>query len=150
MAEEADVAAHSGVVGGEIDPEDVGFAGGDRQEAGAGPEQAGLPRTVGAENQDDLAGLDREIDPGKGGEAAGECDGSAELDDGGHGLRHHGRGAGCRGSKRQIPGRVACPGPGTSLRSHAPLRHALRVAGPAGSARAEPAQSDVVEEAREL
>ncbi len=79
MAEEADVAAHGGVVGGEIDPEDMGFAGGDRQEAGAGPEQAGLPRTVGAEDQDDLAGLDREIDTGKGGEAAGECDGSGGI-----------------------------------------------------------------------
>jgi hypothetical protein len=30
------------------------------------------------------------------------------LDDGGHGLRHHGRGAGCGGSKRP-PGRAGAP-----------------------------------------
>ena len=88
MAEEPDVTPHGGVVGGEVDPEHAGVAGGDRQKAGAGPEQAGLARTIGTEDQDDLPGLDREIDTGKGGEAAGECDGSAELDDGGHGLRH--------------------------------------------------------------
>ena len=43
---------------------------------------------VGADHQDDLPGVERQIDTGKGGEAAGESDGSAELDDGGHGLRH--------------------------------------------------------------
>src|SRR3984957_7001894 len=105
MAQQADVATDGGVVRGEIDPEDPGLPRRDRQEARTGSEQAGLARTIGPDHQDDLPGVEREIDTGEGGEAAGESDGSAELDDGGHGLRHHGRGAGYSGSKRG-PGRL--------------------------------------------
>ena len=100
MSQEAHVASDGRVIGREVDAEHLGLARGDGQQPGTGPQQAGLPGTVGAEHHDDLSGLDREIDTGKGGEAAGESDGSAELDDGGHVLRHHGRGGGPGGSKR--------------------------------------------------
>jgi hypothetical protein len=104
MAQKTDVAAHGGMVRHQIDPEHLRRPGGDGQQAGAGPEQAGLSRPVGADHQHDLSGLDREIDTGKGGEAAGKSDGSAELDDRGHGLRPHGRGGGSSGSKRRWAG----------------------------------------------
>ena len=105
MAQEADVAAHRRVVRGQIDPEDRRLARGHRQQPSTGPQQAGLARAVGAHDHDDLALVEREIDPGEGGEAAGERDRGTEVDDRGHGLRHHGRGGGSRGSKR-------APGPG--------------------------------------
>ena len=67
---------------------------------GAGAQEAGLAGAVGADHDDDLTLVEREIDPGKGGEAAGECDRGTKVDDRGHGLPHHGRGGGYRGSKR--------------------------------------------------
>ena len=99
MPQEPDVAADGGVLGDQIDPEDGGLARGDRQKACTGPQEAGLAGAVGADHHDHLAGLEREVHPGEGGEAAGESDGGAELDDRGHGLPHHGRGGGSRGSK---------------------------------------------------
>ena len=68
-------------------PRTVGLARGDGQKAGTGPQEAGLAGAVGAHDDDDLTLVEREIDPGKGGEAAGECDGGAEVNDRGHGLR---------------------------------------------------------------
>ena len=105
MAQEADVAAHRGVVRGEVDAEHGRLARGDGQKPGAGAQQAGLAGPVGAHDDDDLTLVEGEIDPGKGGEAAGERDRGTEVDDRGHGLPHHGRGGGSRGSKRApVPG----------------------------------------------
>ena len=100
MPQEPDVAAHRGVIRGEVDPEDGGFPRRDRQQPGAGTQQAGLAGAVGADDDDDLTLVEREIDPGKGREAAGECDRGTKVDDRGHGLPHHGRGGGYQGSKR--------------------------------------------------
>ena len=100
MTQEADVTANRGVVRGEVDPEDGRLTRGDRQKPCTGAQEAGLAGPVGAHHDDDLTLVERQIDPGKGGEAAGECDGGAEVDNRGHGLPHHGRGGRSRGSKR--------------------------------------------------
>ena len=100
MTQEADVAPDGGVVHGEIDPEDGGLARGDGQKPSTGAQEAGLAGPVRPHDDGDLTLLEAEIDPGEGGEAAGESDSGAELDNRGHGLRPHGRGGGCRGSKR--------------------------------------------------
>ena len=84
MSQEPHVAPHRGVVRRQVDPEDRGLARGHGQQAGAGPQQAGLAGTVGAHHDDHLALVEREIDPGEGGEAAGECDRGAKVDDRGH------------------------------------------------------------------
>ncbi len=111
MPQEADVAPDRRVVRGEIDPEDGGLTRGDRQKPSTGAQEAGLAGPVRPHDDGDLTLLEAEIDPGEGGEAAGESDSGAELDNRGHGLRPHGRGGGCRGSKRGrafrgIPGRL--------------------------------------------
>ena len=73
-----------------------------RQQARARPQQAGLAGAVRAEHHHHLAGCDREVDAGEGGEPAGERDGGAEMDSGGHGLCRHATGGG--------PGDQAGPG----------------------------------------
>ena len=100
MPQQADVAAHRRVVRGEVHPEDGGLPRRHRQQSGTGPQEAGLARPVGPDHDHDLTLVEREIDPGKGREAAGECDRGTKVDDRGHGLPHHGRGGGCQGSKR--------------------------------------------------
>ena len=109
MPQKPDVAAHGGVIGGQVDAEDGGLARRDRQQPGAGPQQAGLAGAVGTDDDDDLTLVERQIDPGKGGEAAGECDRGTKVNDRGHGLPHHGRGGGCQGSKRGSGGRSGPP-----------------------------------------
>ncbi len=130
MAQKPDVPAHRRVVRGQVDPEDGGLARGHRQQPGTGAQEAGLAGAVGADHDDDLTLVERQIDPGKGGEAAGERDRGTKVDDWGHGLRHHGRGGGSQGSKRgsgggSAPGRDGRPAPvgshsGASARSAPP------------------------------
>ncbi len=59
-------------------PRTRGLARGDGQKPSAGTEEAGLAGPVGPHDDGDLALLEREIDPGKGGEAAGESDSGTE------------------------------------------------------------------------
>ena len=92
MSQKTDVAAHGGVVRGQVDTEDGRLTRGDRQQAGAGAQQAGLAGAVGADHDDDLALVEGQIDTGEGGKAAGERDRGTEVNDRGHGLPHHGRG----------------------------------------------------------
>ena len=100
MPQEPDVAAHGGVVRGQVHTQDGRPARGDREQARTRAQEARLAGTVGADHDDDLALVDRQIDPGKGGKTAGERDRGTEVDNRGHGLPHHGRGVGPRGSKR--------------------------------------------------
>ncbi len=86
MAEKADMATHRRVVGGEVDPEHGRLAGRDGKEAGARPQQAGLPSAVRTHDDDHLPGVEGQVHPGEGGKAARESDRGAELDDRGHGL----------------------------------------------------------------
>ncbi len=128
MSQEADVAPHRGVVRGEVDPEDRRLARGDGQKPSACTQQAGLAGAVGAHDDDDLSLVEREIDPGEGGEAAGERDRGAEVNNRGHGLRPNGRGGGSRGSKRADRPRLPAPGGPTR-----PRRRPRARAGRAGS-----------------
>jgi len=68
-------------------------------------------RAVRTEHDDHLAGLDREIDTGEGGEPTGKRHGGTEFNDGGHG-RTHATGAEHGQAKRPLraepPVRPAC------------------------------------------
>ena len=135
MPQKPDVAAHRRVVRGQVDPEHGGLARRHRQQPGAGPQQAGLAGAVGADHDDHLTLVERQVDPGEGGEAAGECDRGTKVDDRGHGLPHHGRGGGSRGSKRGSR-RRAEPLSWASARSAPPIpdeacREHLSACGPA-------------------
>ena len=55
MTQEADVAAHRGVVRGQVDAEHRSLTRGDGQEPGTGAQEAGLPGAVGAHHDDHLA-----------------------------------------------------------------------------------------------
>ncbi len=100
MPEKPHVTTHRGVIGGQVDAEDGGGARRHRQQSGTGPQETGLAGTVGAHDDDHLTLVERQIDPGKGREAAGERDRGTKVNDRGHGLPHHGRGGGYQGSKR--------------------------------------------------
>jgi hypothetical protein len=78
MPQEADVPPDGRVLHGEVDPEDAGLARGDRQKPSTGTEEAGLAGPVRPDDDGDLTLLEGQIDPGKGGEAAGESDSGAE------------------------------------------------------------------------
>src|SRR5205807_6746882 len=72
-------------IGAQIMAEDLGLPVRDREEAGAGAQDAGLAGAVGPLEQDDLAAGHVEVDAGEGGEASEESDGGPETDDWVHG-----------------------------------------------------------------
>ena len=94
VAEQADLAPDRGPVPAQVVAEDLGLARGDREQTGAGPQQAGLAGAVGADDHDDLPGCDGEIDAGEGGEPTGERDGGI-----GSGLRGPWPSATCYGAR---------------------------------------------------
>ena len=125
MAEQADMAPDGGAVAVRSTPRTTASP----EVTGRSPAQARsrlvLPAPLGPTTTTTSPGSTREVDPGKGGEAAGESDGGAELDDRGHGLPRHARGGGYGGSKRRLradPGPPAEPGPRRGLlRSMEPM-----------------------------
>src|SRR3954471_11514058 len=84
MTEQPNGAADRPPVAGQIMAEDLGLPLRDREQAGAGPQDAGLAGAVGPLEQDDLAAGHVEVDAGQGGEASEESDGGAEADGEGH------------------------------------------------------------------
>ncbi len=115
-------------------PRTRGFARGHREQPGAGTQQAGLAGTVGADHHDHLTLVERQIDPGKGWEAAGECDRGTKVNDRGHGEPHHGRGGGCQGSKRGVRRRIGSRAPAVvwGLGAVGPLSRRSARSGPLG------------------
>ena len=85
MAEQPNGAADRPPVAGQIMAEDLGLPLRDREQAGAGPEEAGLAGAVGPLEQDDLPAGHVEVDAGEGGEASEESDGGPEADGWAHG-----------------------------------------------------------------
>src|SRR5262249_20630201 len=85
MAEQANGPADRPPVTTQIVAEDLGLPLRDREQPGAGAEEAGLTGAVGPLEQDDLAPGHVEVDAGKGGEASEEGDGGPEADGRGHG-----------------------------------------------------------------
>ena len=86
MAEQADPAPDRPPVGEQVVAEHLGLARRDRQQAGAGPQQAGLAGPVGPLEQHDLSPRHVEVDAGQDGKAAQQGDGGAKADGGGHGV----------------------------------------------------------------
>jgi hypothetical protein len=105
MPEQADAAAHRHPVLPQVTAEDHSGARAHVEETSACAQEGRLPRAVRTEHDDHLAGLDREIDTGEGGEPTGKRHGGTEFNDGGHG-RTHATGAEHGQAKRPPPGRA--------------------------------------------
>ena len=94
MAEQADPAPHRVALGGQVVAEHVRRPAGERQQAGAQPQQRGLAGAVRASQQHDLAALHLEVGARERGEVAQHRHHLAEGDNGlrrkcvgGHGVR---------------------------------------------------------------
>ena len=117
MAQEPNRAPHAPAIAPQIVAEHLGGAFGDRQQARAGTQEAGLAGAIGPLEQQDPAPFDVEIDAGEGGEAAKKGNGGPEADGRGHGDAANATG-GPSSSSMQGPVRAVATGrPGRHLAS---------------------------------
>jgi len=82
LARQADLGAHAGRVGADVDADDAGGAGVGWQQGGEDAEQGGLADAVGAEQAEDAAWLDGEGETVQRADLAEGLDQALGLDDG--------------------------------------------------------------------